>query len=503
MGIPTVLLRFSILLFAKLFITVLYRAIQNYRILARETRLYGCAAPVTVPSWDQFFGLDTAYRNLRAMKENRRMKDIYAQIQAYGHTFQSFPFGRRTIFTADARNVQFVYATEHEKFGVGPIRERAQSPLTGRGIITSDGAVWGHARDLIKPTFTRSQIADRESFDVHVERFLELLPQDGSTVDLQHLFDRLILDASSEFIFGESFGSLLPDCPIDSKTFLECFDYAQKVVGMRVQLGKMDFLIRDPKFRYSYQTVHNIAEKYVDRAMLRRLSGALGEKEAKKHVLVHELADVTHCRKVLREHLLNIFFAGRDTPAVALTNVFFCLARHPTVWRKLREEVMGLQPEDLTFEKLKALRYVQHVINEALRLYPPVANNSRSCLEHSILPTGGGADGTSPILVFPGDTISINFFALHRNPAIYENPEEFRPERWERIRPKWDYLPFGGGARHCPAQQLALFWVGSTLVRMVLRFKEIENRDPVIEYVENLKLNMESLNGAKVGLTVA
>lgn len=98
----------------------------------------------------------------------------------------------------------------------------------------------------------------------------------------------------------------------------------------------------------------------------------------------------------------------------------------------------------------------------------------------------------------------MNYFTLHRNPAIYSpDPEAFRPERWETIRPTWEYLPFGGGARHCPAQQLALFWIGYTLVRMVLRFREIENRDQVEMYVENMKLNMESLNGAKVGLTRA
>lgn len=81
-------------------------------------------------------------------------------------------------------------------------------------------------------------------------------------------------------------------------------------------------------------------------------------------MLVHELAEETTDRSDLTSQLLNVFFAGRDTPAVALTNVFFLLARHSSVWKRCKEEVQGLDKEDLNFEKLKSLRYVQHVINE-------------------------------------------------------------------------------------------------------------------------------------------
>jgi hypothetical protein len=62
----------------------------------------------------------------------------------------------------------------------------------GRGIISNDGPVWEHARGAIRPAFTRAEIANPEAFGVHVERFLNLLPMDGSVVDLQPLFDRLV-----------------------------------------------------------------------------------------------------------------------------------------------------------------------------------------------------------------------------------------------------------------------------------------------------------------------
>lgn len=125
----------------------------------------------------------------------------------------------------------------------------------------------------------------------------------------------------------------------------------------------MKFLVmRDRKFRESCGFLKLYTRRHVDRA----LDGRKEQKKdnARKYVLVHELAEETTDRSDLTSQLLNVFFAGRDTPAVALTNVFFLLARHSSVWKRCKEEVQGLDKEDLNFEKLKSLRYVQHVINE-------------------------------------------------------------------------------------------------------------------------------------------
>ncbi|KAF2792105.1 putative cytochrome P450 alkane hydroxylase [Melanomma pulvis-pyrius CBS 109.77] len=498
-------------------IQFVYVRIQHRIALAEASRSQNCATPPHLPTKDFLFGLDTVFENLRALKRNGRIKQISSQHQELGKTFESYPFGRRVVSTVDVRNIQAVLSGQQEKFGVGPIREHAQGPMTGRGIITSDGGVWMHGRDMVKPTFSRSQIADRGLFEGFVQRFLQLLPIDeGRIVDLQPLFDRLILDASSEFIFGESFDSLSSDCPVDSKRFLDAFSYAQKGVGLRVLMGKMSFLIRDAKFWEACKVIRQFTQDHVDRALSNRVRHneredtekniashvkTRMEKGNEKYILVHEMARESQNREELCSQLLNVFFAGRDTPAVALSNIFFCLARHPKAWEKIRKEVEGLKIEDLTFERLKSLRYVQYVINEALRLYPPVPNQSRTALTPSILPTGGGSTGTQPILLFLGDTVSMNFYTMHRNSAIYSpDPNAFRPERWRDIRPGWHYLPFGGGARHCPAQQLALFWVAYTVVRMAMEVKGVRNRDEVEEFVECLKLNMESGNGVQVEL---
>lgn len=285
------------------------------------------------------------------------------------------------VTTTSPRNVQIVLSLGHEKYGVGPVRRPAET-MIGMGVISNDGKVWEHGRSMIRPTFARSQIADRGKFERHVERLLALLPQDNRVVDLQSLFDILVrrsnnklnsadagldTDAGSEFIFGESFDSLLPDSPIDSQKFMDAFNTAHKGVGIRVILEEMKFLvIRDRKFRESCDIIKHYTRRHVDRA----LDWREGQKKdnARKIVLFYELAEETTDRSDLTSQLLNVFFAGRNTPAVALTNMFIGLTRHPNVWKRCKEEVQGLDKEDLSFEKLKSLRCVQHVINERISL---------------------------------------------------------------------------------------------------------------------------------------
>ncbi|KAF2649812.1 cytochrome P450 [Lophiostoma macrostomum CBS 122681] len=471
-----------------------------------------CATPPSLPSRDAFFNLDNVKDMLQTLAENRRIRSIYEQSHKYGWTHQWWPFGTRLIQTSDPKIVLFIHAIEPEKFGIAPQRENATGPLIGHGLITSDEPIWSFMRPLLKPIFTRTQISDRVAFDIHVSRFMDLLPVDGSTINLRPLLESLILYASSEFIFGESFDSQMPigerdpNKSIDSRSFIDAFNYGMKEVGKRIIFGKLSFLIRDPLFWSSCRFVQDTTRAHIERVMRQiHTSGNQPtdtEGSRSKTTLLRELLEKTQDLDVLCSQLLNVFFAGRDAPAIALTSIFFILSRHPQVWAQIRQEVQGLQPENLFFEKLKSLRYVQHTISEVFRLYPPLANNSRICLQEAILPSGGGADGTSPIRVFPRDTISVSYYTLHRRADFFEDPEVFRPERWQTLRTTWEFLPFAGGPRHCPAQQLALFWIGYVVVRMALRFRELKNMDPVNDFVEEVKLNLQSRNGAIVALIV-
>lgn len=462
-------------------------------------RQHGCQRPPCTPSKDPLLGLDSVYRILRSVKDNRRNLSLKEQLDLYGYTFQSNLFGKIETFTAEPQNLQAIFAKDFESFGVEPMRLFVFAPLIGKGVMTTDGAHWARSRALLQPVFSRTQLADYSAFETHVARLIDLIPKDGSTVDLQPLFARLALDSSSEFLFGESLGLLSAAPSSDAQTFWHSYSYAQRGVGRRLQLPRWNVFTRDTKFWDSCASARKLVERSVEKAF------SYPEKESERAVLAYGLAKITQDRDEVRNQLLNVFLPAHDAIAVALTNVFFNLARHPEVWSRLREEILNLGHEQLTLERLKGLTFLQCVIKETLRLFPTVGSVGRVALRDTILPTGGGISGTSTILIRKGDSVRTSFYALHRRKAIYgENAEEFEPTRWaDWDPPRWSYLPFGAGPRVCPGQQLGMAEVSYAIVRILQTFQGIENRDPVDEFVEDYKITTESKNGAKVCFTPA
>ncbi len=458
---------------------------------------------------DPIFGFDVVLRLFRALEENRRNLSIVQLFAEYGHTFQSRSWRSSKIYTIEPQNLQAIFSTDFASWGVQPMRLFAFEPFVGKGIMCTDGEAWKHSRSLIKPTFARTQIADLHlvAYAVHVQRFLDLIPRNGSTVDLQPLFGRLALDSSTEFLFGETVGCLTPDkVSNNAHHFLKAYNYGQLIVGKRLHLPQWNILTRDKRFRDSCKIAHDFVDAYITRAQLNTSLNGCEEGKSQRFVLAQELVDRTTDKNDIRNQLLNVFLPAHEAVGVALTNVFFNLARNPRVYDKLRVETLaaGEGQADWTFERLKSLKYLQYVINETFRLNPAIGTNTRMALQDTILPTGGGstASNSYPIYVRKGDTVTTSFYALHRRQDLFgEDTTVFRPERWESLRPPpWGYLTFGGGPRVCPGQNLALIEVSYTIVKILQNFKIIENRDPVLDFVEVYKITTDSGNGARVSL---
>lgn len=200
----------------------------------------------------------------------------------------------------------------------------------------------------------------------------------------------------------------------------------------------------------------------------------------KKYNYLSILRSRTADSNEVREQVLGLLAAGRDTTAALLGWTFYCLIRNPKIFRKLRNIVLeqfgpGDKVEQITFEKLKGCRYLQHVLNETLRLHSIVPMNSRAAKCDTTLPSGGGADGTQPVFI-PQDTeVRFSTHVLHRRKDLWgEDADCFVPERWESARPGWAYAPFNGGPRLCIGQQFALTEAGYVVVRMLQVFKEVE-----------------------------
>ncbi|KAF7880338.1 uncharacterized protein EAF02_007184 [Botrytis sinoallii] len=478
------------------------------RLRARRKQLmkeHGCEEPPKRSS-KYPFGIDLFLDKMKNIKNHKHLESIMNHHNELGSTYTEESIGTTTIFTIDPQNLQTYYSTNFKDYGVYHLRKKAFSPLLGDGVFSTDGPFWEHSRALIRPTFTRYNVANFPAFEIHLQRFLKLIPRDGRTVNLSSLLDDLFLDTSTEFIFGQSVDALdeSSDEASDSHRFLNSFHHAQ----------------RDRWDKKERRAVHKLVDAHIDKALeLRReylasrksrtnpdpSSSSDGEDEEENHryILLHEMAKETDDRRELRNQTLQVFLAGHEATAIGVGNAIFWLCRNQKVWEKLRREVSEHREKDeeLTFKSLKGMRYLQWVVNETLRLTPIAPTITRGAVCDTILPRGGGPSGTSPVLVKAGTLITPNSWVFHRLAPCYQpDPEAFRPERWEHLRPGWNYLPFGGGTRMCAGRNLGLTEMAYVLARLVQEWKVVECRDEVAEWVEEIKLSVESGNGVKVGV---
>ncbi|KAM0181147.1 hypothetical protein ACHAPC_000557 [Botrytis cinerea] len=485
------------LLFLCAVLLLTIRALTNHISTNRLRK--GCQPPRSIPQKDPFFGLDIIYSRFTETYEKQSRDTIARSLfSKYGHTFQSFPYGVAEIVTEAPEHVKAIYGTDFESFGVGPMRSFGLKPLAGDGLMSTDGAVWKAHRSVLTPIFAKAT-HHQHMFEQHVSRLLALIPEDGSTVDLQPLFDRLALDSSSEILFGESTLTLLPETPVDAMRFLDAYNYSLQGVGMRMVLPFWDFLSRDPKFWSSCRDAQDFVDKILDKVMDKAVSAS----EEQKYSVAYGLADLGQDRVKIRDELLGLFLPVHDAIATPLTNIFFNLARNSQAGAKLQKEITAIGSAELTPKLLKSLSYLNCVINETMRLYPGVSANERIALRDTVLSTGGGPNASSPIFVKKGVKVVLWFASMARRRDLWgEDAEIWRPERWEGdFKPdRWINLSFGAGPRMCPASDLGVTQIAITTIRILQKFKVIQNRDPVMEFVDRWRVTTVSKNGAQVGL---
>lgn len=453
-------------------------SILEERAFKREEARRGCKPPpeniLRLP-----FGVDGVWRALKADSKQKFPEFVDARFHAVNYkTHVNRLLGSRSVVTADPKIIQAILATQFQDFGLGPRRRGNFFALLGSGIFTEDGAAWEHSRALLRPQFVRHQIADLELEETHVQDLMQALPSQAhgwtNEVDLSVLFFRLTIDSACEFLFGESVNSQLLNIPgyaathapkapeRDEKAFTKAFDDAQRMLAKRARFQGLYWAVDSFAFRRNCRIVHKFIDSFVNEALEKKPREKDVEKatdKKPKYVFLDALVEQTRDPIELRSQLSNILLAGRDTTAGLLGWTFWELARKPEIFAKLRAAVIAdfgeynelVGGETITFEKLKGCTYLQHVVHETLRVHTVVPFNWRTAVKDYVtLPTGGGEDGQSPILVRKGQGVEYSINVMHRLKSIWgEDAEEFRPERWVGRKPGWEFLPFNGGPRIC------------------------------------------------------
>ncbi|KAH6706586.1 cytochrome P450 [Leptodontidium sp. MPI-SDFR-AT-0119] len=468
-----------------------YRKEKHIRLASER----GCGQPPETPNI--LFGLLQIIQLLQALRQNRFLDYINELFSNHGNTFSYNTLGTQSIWTTDPENIRACLSTQSQDFEVGATRHKVIIPLVGHSILTSDGKIWSQHRALLRPNFMKAQLVDLGIFERHFSNFVTCVPKDSSTFDLRGLLQKLTMDISTDFLLGCSTNSLVLHAYEERDEFAQAWKTAMSWIALRAHLGALMDWIPHPSFFKSCGIIHAYADELVRTALASGDKLAGGEQ---RYIFLHELAKEVTDPVQLRDHVISILTAGRDTTAELLSCTVNVLARCPHILNLLRDEVDQLGGQKPTTETLKEMKYLQNVFFEVLRLYPIGPVNARIAKNVTTLPVGGGPQGTQPIMVKKGQQVMYCVYGMHRRQDIYgQDAGEFRPERWESRRQGWDFLPFNGGARQCLGQSFAMMEASYILVRLLQEFDGIEQRDSR-PWQEHLGLILSNLHGTLVGL---
>lgn len=401
-----------------------------------KIRKLGARAPVrkSYAPW----GLDIAYEVIGyALKD----KTYDAWVQMFekwagpGRYTIEAGVGERVILTAEPENIKAILATQFKDYGKGEQFRKDWHDFLGNGIFTTDSTLWHNSRQLIRPQFVKDRVSDLEIFEEHTQVLISKI-SDGQTIDTLDMMMRYTLDAATHFLLGASVDSL--DQP--QTRFADAFYNAQRVQSIIAKVGPLNWAV--PRKHMGFYDSVKIIDEFVDMYIERALALSPEELSEKSnhdsgYNFLHAIAGYTRDRKVLRDQLVSVLLAGRDTTACTLTWTLYHLSLSPSITAKLRREIIDMVGLDQqpTYQHLKDMKYLQHVLNETLRLYPVVPYNVRLALKDTTLPTGGGPNQDQPIGILEGTPIGYSTLVMQRRADIYPDassgfadPAHFVPE---------------------------------------------------------------------------
>jgi cytochrome P450 len=334
-------------------------------------------------------------------------------------------------------------------------------PMLGNGLLLSEGDFWLRQRRLVQPAFHRGRFDAYGAVMVdHVRRLLEKF-RDGETRDLHREMMGLTLAIAAETLLGADVSEVTAD------------------VGAALDLLMADFMYRfaspfpvppwvptprNRRRRWAMQRLDSIIHGIIRE---RRAAGDDRGDLLSMLLRVRDENDGTGMTdQQLRDEMMTLFLAGHETTANSLTWTWYLLAQHPEIEEHLLAEVKEVLGDRLpTAADLPRLRYAEWVINESMRLYPPVVGFGRKAVERCEI---GGYE------IPAGGTVILSQWVVHHDPRWFDGPEEFRPERWDNDLihrlPKYAYFPFGGGPRVCIGNTFALMELVLVLATIAPRY---------------------------------
>lgn len=337
--------------------------------------------------------------------------------------------------------------------------------VVGEGLLASSGSYWLRQRRLEQPGFHRHRIAGfattmAEAAVAAADRW-SANARTGEPIELKDEMTKLTLDVLARCMFSAAWDREVADIPEAVSTELE-FMFGQLKMPVHVPLS-----VPTPSNRRFLAARAKLDGIVYGLIRERRVEGQ------RQDDLLQMLVDArddetgeTMTDEQIRDEVMTLIFAGHETVSCGLVWIWYLLSQHPEAAQKIHDEVDDvLGGATATLDDLPKLRYTWMVIQEALRLYPPVWPIAREPVADDVV-TGFHIPAGSMMLVLP--------YLTHRHPDFFPNPEAFDPERFapeDPLKlPRFAYFPFSGGPRKCIGDYFAQMELQLVVATIAQRF---------------------------------
>jgi len=392
---------------------------------------------------------------------------VFMRAASFEEDVVNIPVGPRNVFLVRRpEHVKYVLQDNVKTFSKRTRGYEALRLVLGNGLLTSEGDFWLRQRRLAQPSFHRQRIAGfgQKMTELTGQMLETWLPKAvrREQFDVAREMMALTLRIVGWTLLGTEVG---PDSPAVGKALTVLL---HQVIRRTTVLLKLPSWAPTPS-----HFILNRARSQLDRVVTkvveeRRRAGGGGEDLLGMLMSARdEETGQSMSNEQLRDEVMTIFLAGHETTANALTWTLYLLSHHPEIRARLEREVdAALGGRVPGFVDLPKLTYPLAVVQEAMRLYPPVALLMRRAEKEDSI---GGY--RIPNQVF----VAVSPYVTHRDPTVFPNPESFEPDRFVGERaasiPRFAYLPFSSGPRICIGNNFALMEAQLVLSMIVQRYR--------------------------------
>ncbi|CAG8592829.1 568_t:CDS:2, partial [Ambispora gerdemannii] len=430
-----------------------------------------------------------------------RFNDHLSELsRKYGETCTYTLPGMRIVVISTPKQVEHVLKDNFQNYLKGPHSKRVIRELFGDGIFNVDGESWKFQRKLLIPVFQGKNFREIicHGFEEHTKIVLAILSkaaETGETIDLQSLFLRFTFDVFTKICFNKNFNILTN--PENVATFVIAFDHFQSVIMKRAFNPLWPILEMFSETGRNNRKYRKILDDFACSMIRERLQEPL-KMESPTDIL-QLFMDAKNANeeslndKELRDMILNVMAAGRDTSAIAMSWMMYRIMTNPSVEKNLLKEFDSrVTPENpiSDYDNISKFAYAQATLNETLRLHPSLPINAKITVKDDILPGG--------IPVNAGDMVFWAPYSMGRDEHIWgKDANEFKPERFlksgEFIRPSsFKHAVFNAGPRICPGQEFATIEVIILITTMLKNYSfELLTNEKKITYSKSIFLPMK------------